>query len=129
MLFYSTRPNKRVNWLSIKQKYKQWRKSWWGGGPPPPHLHGKLTNFRKFWPKRGLKTVFSSANGGTSEIWKFCRKFRRLCPPTGKSEFPPLNINTLFIHIIVLFVETKLQLFTVILRTRENIFQYGPPSW
>jgi hypothetical protein len=23
-----------------------------------------LTNFRKFWPKRGLKTVFSSANGG-----------------------------------------------------------------
>ena len=44
-----------------------------GGGVPPPHhhhLYGKLTNFRKFWPKRGLKTVFSSANGGgcTSEI-------------------------------------------------------------
>jgi hypothetical protein len=56
-----------------------------GGRPPPPHLHGKLTDFRKFWPKRGLKTVFSSANGGggTSEIWKFCRKFRRLCLPTG----------------------------------------------
>jgi hypothetical protein len=35
-----------------------------GGGAPPPHLHGKLTNFRKFWPKRGLKTVFSSANRG-----------------------------------------------------------------
>jgi hypothetical protein len=70
----------------------QWRKSWWGGAAPP-HLHGKLTNFRTFWPKRGLKTVFSSANGGTSEIWKFCRKFRALCPPppTGKSEFPPLS--------------------------------------
>jgi hypothetical protein len=68
---------------------EQWWKSWWG------HLHGKLTNFRKFWPKWRLKTVFSSANGGggTSEIWMFCRKFRRLCPPTGKSEFPPLSLR------------------------------------
>ena len=35
--------------------------------------------------------------GGLSEIWKFCRKFRRLCPPppTGKSEFPPLSILTI----------------------------------
>jgi hypothetical protein len=35
-----------------------------GASRPPPHLHRKLTNFRKFLPKRGLKTVFSSANGG-----------------------------------------------------------------
>jgi hypothetical protein len=58
-----------------------------GGGRPPPHLHGKLMNFRKFWPKRGLKTVFSSANGGggMSEIWKFCRKFR--APPPEKVNF------------------------------------------
>jgi hypothetical protein len=40
-----------------------------GSCPPPPHLHGKLTNFRKFWPKRGLKTVFLSANVGV------CQKF------------------------------------------------------
>jgi hypothetical protein len=32
--------------------------------PPPPPPSRKLTNFRKFWSKRGLKTVFSSANGG-----------------------------------------------------------------
>jgi hypothetical protein len=35
-----------------------------GAGAPSPHLHRKLTNFRKFWSKRGLKTVFLSANGG-----------------------------------------------------------------
>ena len=38
-----------------------------GGGetaPPPPPPSRKMTNFRKFWPKRGLKTAFSSANGG-----------------------------------------------------------------
>jgi hypothetical protein len=60
-----------------------------GGGRPPPPTSGKLTNFRKFWSKRGLKTVFSSGNGGggMSEIWKFCRKFRRLCPP------PPEKVN------------------------------------
>jgi hypothetical protein len=41
----------------------------WGGGDaiaPPPPLFGKLT---EFWPKRGLKTAFSSANG------EVCRKF------------------------------------------------------
>jgi hypothetical protein len=70
---------------------------------PPPHLHGKLINFRKFWSKRGLKTVFSSANG------KVCRKFESLVgnlggfalppppPPTGKSEFPPLVCSFIFV--------------------------------
>jgi hypothetical protein len=43
---------------------KQWRKFSVGRGATTPHLHEKLMNFRKFWPKRGLKTVFSSANGG-----------------------------------------------------------------
>ena len=38
------------------------------GRPPPPPLR-KMTNFRKFWLKRGLKTAFSSANEG------ICRKF------------------------------------------------------
>ena len=37
---------------SLKRKtvnnQPQLRKSWWGGGLPTPHLHGKLTNFRKF---------------------------------------------------------------------------------
>jgi hypothetical protein len=68
----------------------QWRKSRWGGGRPPPPLPGKLAKFRKFWPKSGLKTVFSSANAGV------CRKFESFVgslgdfAPPGKSEFPPL---------------------------------------
>jgi hypothetical protein len=58
--------------------------------PPPPPPSRKMTNFRKFWAKRGLKTAFSSANGGGGlpEIWKFCRKFRGLCPPP-----PPPEVN------------------------------------
>ena len=54
---------------------------------------GGRANFRKFLPKRGLKTVFSSANGGGG----VCRKFESFVgnlggftPPTRKSEFPPL---------------------------------------
>jgi hypothetical protein len=35
-----------------------------GRPPPPPPPSWKMTNFRKFWPIRGLKTAFSSANGG-----------------------------------------------------------------
>jgi hypothetical protein len=60
-----------------------------GGGaaalppPPPPQLHRKLTNFRKFWPKRGLKTVFSSANGGV------CRKFESFVGNLGGFAPPP----------------------------------------
>jgi hypothetical protein len=34
------------------------------GDRPRPAPSRKMTNFRKFWPKRGLKTAFSSANGG-----------------------------------------------------------------
>ena len=47
----------------------QWRKSRRGGRPPPPPTF-TVTNFRNFWPKRGLKTAFSSANGegGLSKI-------------------------------------------------------------
>jgi hypothetical protein len=56
-----------------------------GGRPSPrPHLHGKLTNFRKFWPKRAKNSLFECKWGSMSEIWKFCRKFRRLCPPHRK---------------------------------------------
>jgi hypothetical protein len=64
------------------QQDVQWRKSRWGGG-------GRMMNFRKFWPIRRLKTAFSSANGegGLSEIWKFCWKFRRLRPPPEKVNF------------------------------------------
>jgi hypothetical protein len=50
----------------------QWRKSWWGRGPPPPPPpppSRKMPNFRKFSPKRGLKTAFSSAN--REVCWKF----------------------------------------------------------
>jgi hypothetical protein len=64
-----------------------------GGRPPPPSWN--MTNFRKFWPIKVLKTAFSSANGGgggggLSEIWKFCREFRRLRPLTdlGAKWFP-----------------------------------------
>jgi hypothetical protein len=55
--------------------------------PPPPHLHGKLTNFRKFWPKRGLKTVFSSANGGV------CLKFESFVGNLGGFAPPPEEVN------------------------------------
>jgi hypothetical protein len=65
-----------------------------GERPPPPPPSRKMTNFRKFWAKRGLKTAFSSANGGGGglpEIWKFCRKFRRLWPPPPPP--PPEEVN------------------------------------
>ena len=69
----------------------QGRKSWWGGnlggaggGPPPPPSR-KIAEFSEILTKRGLKTVFSSANGGgvVGNLGGFA-------PPTGKSEFPPL---------------------------------------
>jgi hypothetical protein len=86
-LFTATHAYIQCNyWKVLSLISTQWLKSWWGGAAAPPPPSGKLTNFRKFWSKRGLKTVFSSANGGgggMSEIWKFCRKFRRFCPPTG----------------------------------------------
>jgi hypothetical protein len=75
-------------WRQIQ--HWQWRKSWWGGRPPPPpHLHGKLTNFRKFWPKRGLKTVFSSANVGGG----VCRKFESFVGSLGGFAPPPEKVN------------------------------------
>jgi hypothetical protein len=40
-----------------------------GGGETAPNLYGGLMNFRKFQPKRRLKTTFLSANG------EVCRKF------------------------------------------------------
>ena len=65
--------------------------------PPPPSQ--KMTNFRKFGPKRGLKTAVSSTNGGGGGG---CRKFESFVgnlggfAPTGKSEFPPLCQNAPF---------------------------------
>jgi hypothetical protein len=63
-----------ISALFTTLNWGQWRKSW---RPSPPPPSGKLTNFRKFWSKRGLKTVFSSANGGV------CRKFEG----EGKTKF------------------------------------------
>jgi hypothetical protein len=40
-----------------------------GGHHPPPPPSRKMPNFRKFSPKRGLKTAFSSAN--REVCWKF----------------------------------------------------------
>ena len=67
----------------------QWRKSRWGGRPPPPPSW-KMTNFRKFLPIKGLKTAFSSANGGGGG----CRKFESFvgnlegfAPPLEKVNF------------------------------------------
>jgi hypothetical protein len=49
----------------------QWRISWWGRGRPPPPP--PLTNqFRKFWPKRGLKTAFWVQMGGFSVNFRHC---------------------------------------------------------
>jgi hypothetical protein len=62
----------------------QWRKSWWGGGgatATPPSR--KMTNFQKFCPKIGLKTAFSSANGGV------CRKFESFVGNLGGFAPPP----------------------------------------
>ena len=64
--------------------------------PYRPVCRWQLTNFRKFWPKRGLKTTFSSANGGGGG--EFVGNLKVLSeilealppPPTGKSEFQPL---------------------------------------
>ena len=53
--------------------------------PPPPHLYGKLTNFRKFCPKTGLKTVFLSANRGGG----VCRKFVSFVENLGGFAPPP----------------------------------------
>jgi hypothetical protein len=58
-----------------------------GRGRPPTHLHGKLTNFRIFWPKRGLKTVFSSAN------WGVCWKFESFVGNLGGFAPPPPEIS------------------------------------
>jgi hypothetical protein len=65
----------------------QWRKSWWSGGAAaPPHLHESWRIFGNVDLKEGWKQSFrvQMGGGGMSEIWKFCRKFRRLCPPHRK---------------------------------------------
>ena len=62
----------------------QWRKSWrggGGGGVPPPTFDSR--------PKRGLKTVFSSANGGGG----VCRKFESFVGNLGGFVPPPENVN------------------------------------
>jgi hypothetical protein len=87
--------------------------------PPPPHTHlyGKLTNFRKFWPKRKLKTAFSSANGGRG-----CRKFEdfveNLGGFAGKSEFPPLGQRELIWDLID-------PVFRLLIFTCDNRFPYS----
>jgi hypothetical protein len=58
-----------------------------GASDPPPPPSGKWTNFRKFWSKRGLKTVFSSANGGV------CRKFESFVGNLGGFAPPPEKVN------------------------------------
>jgi hypothetical protein len=70
---------------------QQWRKSWWGGGRPPPPSR-KMPNFRKFWPKRRLKTAFSSANAGV------CRKFESCVENLGGFAPPPPPEKVNFRH-------------------------------
>ena len=69
----------------------QWWKSWWGGEATPSPTFTKNDEFSEIltW-KRAKNSLFECKWRGLSEIWKFCRKFRRLWAPTGKSEFPPL---------------------------------------
>jgi hypothetical protein len=63
------------------------------GFRPPPTLLENDEFLEILIYKRAKNSLFECKWGGLSEIWKFCRKFRRLCPPpTGKSEFPPLYV-------------------------------------
>jgi hypothetical protein len=66
-----------------------------GRQPPPPPPSQKIINFRKFLPKRGLKTAYSSANRGVCRKFEsfvrnfgsFVRNFGRFAPPPEKVNF------------------------------------------
>jgi hypothetical protein len=68
-------------------------------GRRPPTFTGNDEFSEILTQKRAKNSLFECKWGGLSEIWKFCRKFRRLCPPPGKSEFPPLCETGHFLRI------------------------------